>query len=187
MNKFYLVILVLIAVVSSLWAEPVRSDDKPVSFFGIEMGEYIPQDAKNVTQIDAWLYQDVKAPKGFDGCRLTVSPLTRRVTAAVLTRRLSTADKATQWVDTLISGLALAANAQLVYVKDQKVYSFVNGRLNVTIWQEGSNAYLHVSDGVNDGIHTIIAYVREKVTPVYTQNLPAVKAAPAPAPAPVVK
>ena len=173
MKNLYLVILVLIAVISSLWAEPVRSDDKPVSFFGIEMGEYIPRDTVEV----------IKVPEGFDGCAVTVSPLTRRVTAVTLTKKLGSEGKATQWVDTLVSGLALAANAELVY--DQHVYRFTKGRLSVVVAQIGSDAYLRVSDAPNDDIHSIIEDARGwRGAPT---GLPAEKPAEKPVPTPAAK
>ena len=150
MKNLYLVILVLIAVRSSIWAAEPTQPDKPVKFLGIEMGEYIPQDAVEKAA--------VKVPKGFDEFVVMVSPLTRRVTSVSVAKKLSSPAKATQWVDTLISGLALSANAQLVY--DQEVYFFEKGRLNVTVWQKGSDVYLGVTDGVNDDIHAVVAGAR---------------------------
>ena len=147
MKNLYLVILVLIAIVSSIWAAEPQSDE-PVSFFGIEMGEYIPQDAEKA----------VKVPKGFDGCAVMVSPLTRRVTSVTVAKKLSSESKAVRWMDTLVSGLALSANAQLVY--DQEAYYFEKGRLNVTVWQTGQNVYLCVTDALNDDIHSAVADAR---------------------------
>ena len=151
MKNLYLVILVLVALVSSLWsAEPVRPEEStPVSFLGIEMGEYIPQDAEK---------DPIKVPKGFDGCAVMVSPLTRRVISVTVAKKLSEESKAVRWMDTLISGLALSANAQLVY--DQEAYYFEKGRLNVTVWQTGQNVYLCVTDALNDDIHSAVADAR---------------------------
>lgn len=85
-----------------------------------------------------------------------------------------------------IIGLALSANARLVY--DKNVYRFAKGRLNVTVWQEGSNVYLRVSDGMNDGIHSIIEDARGwRAAPAYAEQKPAEKPAKKPVPTPATK
>lgn len=149
MTKCYLIVLIVVSLLSSLWsAEHVQSDDKPVSFLGITMGEYIPQGAAAL----------IKVPKGFDGCAVAVSPLTRRITEVTLTRNLSDEDKATHWVDTLVSGLALSSNADLSHTNN--VYRFTKGRVHVTVCQIGITAYVKVSDINNDGIHSVIGEAR---------------------------